>query len=83
MFPVEDEKLLERIMHVLKIQLEDNVKTHILQPDGTWEKPDKRGKTLINCQEQFCEEASLYVRAELGRLDPAGSRVFIPTESQG
>ncbi len=83
MFPVEDEKLLERIMHVLKIQLEDNVKTHILKPDGTWEKPDKRGKTLINCQEQFCEEASLYVRAELGRLDPAGSRVFIPTESQG
>nr|WP_288825677.1 RNA degradosome polyphosphate kinase [uncultured Clostridium sp.] len=83
MFPVEDERLLERIMHVLKVQLEDNVKTHILQPDGTWEKPDKRGKTLINCQEQFCEEAALYVRAELGRLDPAGSRVFIPTESQG
>ncbi|WP_097002615.1 RNA degradosome polyphosphate kinase [Lacrimispora amygdalina] len=83
MFPVEDEKLMERICHVLKIQLEDNVKSHILKPDGTWEKPDKRGKTLINSQEQFCEEVIHSVRAELGRLDPSGSRVFIPTESQG
>lgn len=83
MFPVEDSRLMERILHVLKIQLEDNVKSHILKPDGTWEKPDKRGKTLINSQERFCEEVTHSVRAELGRLDPSGSRVFIPTESQG
>lgn len=83
MFPVEDSRLMERILHVLKIQLEDNVKSHILKPDGTWEKPDKRGKTLINSQERFCEEVTHFVRAELGRRDPSGSRVFIPTESQG
>ncbi len=52
MFPVEDEKLLERIMHVLKIQLEDNVKTHILQPDGTWRSRIK-GKDPDQLQEQF------------------------------
>lgn len=83
MFPVEDKTLVEKIMHVLKTQLEDNVKTHILKPDGSWEKPDKRGKTLINSQEKFCEEASFLVCAELGRMNPVGNRIFIPTESQG
>lgn len=83
MFPVEDEKLQEQILHVLKIQFQDNVKAHVLKPDGTYEKPDKRGKVLVNSQELFCEEAIKNVRAELGKSDPVGSRVFIPTESQG
>lgn len=83
MFPVEDNKLKEQILHVMKVQLEDNVKAHILQPDGTYEKPDKRGKVLVNSQEYFCEEAVLNVRAELGRLDPLGKRLFHPIESQG
>lgn len=83
MFPVEDEMLQEQILHVLKVQFQDNVKAHILKADGTYEKPDKRGKVLVNSQELFCEEAIQNVKAELGKLDPVGSRVFIPTESQG
>ncbi|WP_312427725.1 RNA degradosome polyphosphate kinase [Lacrimispora sp.] len=83
MFPVEDEMLQEQIIHLLKVQFQDNVKAHILKADGTYEKPDKRGKVLVNSQEQFCEEAIQNVKAELGKSDPVGSRVFIPTESQG
>ncbi len=83
MFPVEDEMLQEQILHVLKVQFQDNVKAHILKADGTYEKPDKRGKVLVNSQELFCEEAIQSVKAELGKSDPVGSRVFIPTESQG
>lgn len=83
MFPVEDETLMERILHVLKVEFQDNVKAHILQPSGTYEKPDKRGRVLVNSQEQFCEEAVRSVKEELGKLNPIGSRVFIPTESQG
>ncbi len=83
MFPVEDEILMEQILHVLKVQFQDNVKAHILMPDGTYEKPDKRGKILVNSQEQFCEEAVTNVKEELGKLNPIGNRVFIPTESQG
>ncbi|EXG84829.1 polyphosphate kinase 1 [Clostridium sp. ASBs410] len=82
MFPVEDEMLQEQIFHLLKVQFQDNVKAHILKADGTYEKPDKRGKVLVNSQELFCEEAIQNVKAELGKLDPVGSRVFIPTESQ-
>lgn len=83
MFPVEDQALKERILHVLTVQIEDNVKAHILKPDGTYEKPDKRGKALVNCQEQFCEEAEEMVQAQLGIGAFVKSRIFKPVESQG
>ena len=82
MFPVEEESLKEQVMHVLKVQLEDNVKAHILKPDGTYEKPDKRGKVLVCSQDQFCEEAVKNVEAELGKMDPVSYRVFVPVISQ-
>ena len=56
-FPVEAETVREQVMHILEIQLADNVKAHILQPDGSYEKPDLRGKVKVNSQDQFCEEA--------------------------
>lgn len=57
LFPVEDEKLKEQVLHVLNVQLADNEKAHIMQADGSYEKPDRRGrKESINAQEIFCEE---------------------------
>ncbi|WP_394524853.1 RNA degradosome polyphosphate kinase [Lacrimispora sp. JR3] len=82
MFPVEEEALKERIINILKIQLEDNVKAHILLPDGTYEKPDKRGRVQRNSQEELCREAERSVNAELKKSNPQASRVFVPTESQ-
>lgn len=82
LFPVEEPVLKERVVHILEVQLEDNVKAHILTPDGTYEKPDKRGKALVNCQEQFCNEAEQSVEAELGKSDPVSNRVFTPVVSQ-
>ncbi len=63
MFPVEDEDLKEKVIHILEVELEDNVKAHILQPDGTYEKEDKRGKVLVNSQAQFCREAIMMANA--------------------
>lgn len=82
MFPIEEPELKESVLHVLKVQLEDNVKAHILKPDGTYEKPDKRGKVLVCSQDQFCEEALKAVEEELGKMDPISNRVFIPVTSQ-
>ena len=56
--PVEDERIKKEILHVLDLEFRDNVKAHILQPDGTYEKQDKRGKLLINSQMEFCREAT-------------------------
>ncbi len=81
MFPVEDEKSIRQILYVLNTELADNVKAHILKPDGTYEKTDKRGRVLVNSQEQFCEDAIRNVNAELGKMDPVGNRVFVPIEN--
>lgn len=80
-FPIMDEKLKEEVIHILDVQLKDNVKAHILQPDGTYEKVDKRGKELICAQETFCQEAIQAVKAEKVKTEPTNKRVFHPIES--
>ena len=82
MFPVEDEKIKEQVLHILQVQLEDNRKAHVLQPDGSYEKPDLRGKMKVCSQEQFCQEAEAAVRAELAKQEPENRRTFIPAEAQ-
>ncbi|MCI8949445.1 MAG: RNA degradosome polyphosphate kinase [Lachnospiraceae bacterium] len=81
-FPVENEKLKEEVFHILEVELEDNVKAHILQPDGTYEKVDKRGKILVNSQKQFCEEAVYQAKMARKDEDLVSTRVFVPVESQ-
>ena len=80
-FPVEDERLKEAVYHILEVELEDNVKAHILQPDGSYEKQDKRGKVLVNSQEQFCQEAIHMAKDARKQEDPVNTRVFVPVES--
>lgn len=79
MFPVEDHALREKVRHILQVQLDDNVKAHILQPSGAYEKIDKRGKVLVNAQETFCEEAIAEAKTQ---AEAISSRVFIPLESE-
>ena len=55
----------------------DNMKAHILQPDGNYEKIDKRGKVLVNSQTVFCEEAVNEVPKPVHAYQ---ERVFIPAE---
>lgn len=57
LFPVEDPILQEEIYHILHIQLSDTKKAHLLMPDGHYMKVDQRGKTPLNSQLYFCEEA--------------------------
>lgn len=71
----------EQVVHILKVQLEDNVKAHILQPDGTYEKIDKRGKVLVTAQKQLCEEAIAMAKAAVQQDDVHNTRVFVPAES--
>ena len=82
MFPVEDPEIKKQVMHILEVQLADNVKAHILQPDGSYEKVDLRGKQKICSQDQFCEEAAAAVRQKLAEQEPKDRRVFIPAEPQ-
>lgn len=78
LFPVEDENLQQDIKNILDIQLHDTVKAHILKPDGSYEKVDKRGKAKLNSQEFFCEQA-----LKESHITPTehDRRVFEPIES--
>ena len=64
---------------VLDLEFRDNVKAHILQPDGTYEKQDKRGKVLVNSQMEFCKEAQAKAKKQKHE-EKKHARVFIPAE---
>lgn len=75
LFPVEASALREKIKKILEEQLKDTRKAHILKPDGTYKKVDKRGKELFNSQMYFCKEAMEIVRQ---KEDVQNTRLFIP-----
>ncbi|MBP3488241.1 MAG: RNA degradosome polyphosphate kinase [Roseburia sp.] len=77
LFPVLDDKIKEQVKHILDVELSDNMKAHVLKSDGYYEKIDKRGKVLVNSQEQFCKEAA----AAVPKQDHVyHDRVFVPAE---
>ncbi len=76
-FPVIDEELQKKALHVLEVELEDTVKARVLLADGNYERVDKRGKAIINSQKQFLKEAE----AEAPKMNAGmNERVFIPAE---
>ena len=78
-FPVEQEDLKKEVQSILETEFEDNVKAHLLMPDGSYEKIDKRGKVLVNSQDKFCRDAWAAVpKTE----EPTAGRKFRPAESQ-
>jgi polyphosphate kinase len=77
-FPVLDEELAAKALHVLEVELEDNVKARILQPDGEYIRVDRRGKTAINSQRVFVKEAA---EMNPGEGNAGNERVFIPAEA--
>lgn len=76
-FPVLDEKLCSKALHILEVELSDNVKARVMGADGQYFRIDKRGKDKINSQERFCMEAK--DSAPLN-LEEQNGRRFIPAE---
>ena len=54
--PLEDATIKEQVKHILDVQMRDNVKSHILKPDGSYEKVSCCGQGRVNAQEIFCQE---------------------------
>lgn len=58
MFPIEDERLKSRVLNLLQICLEDNVKASILLSDGSYEKvAHKEGEPELRSQKRFIDLA--------------------------
>lgn len=74
-FPVEDEDLKARVIEILEIQLSDTLKAHIMQPDGSYEKQDLRGREKLEAQSYFCKQAMKAVKEDDKKKV---SRIFVP-----
>jgi len=93
MFPVEDAKLKKEVKHILDVQLEDNVKAQLMQPDGSYVRVSELLKRengahsdkdymRIEAQMVFCKEAQQKARAVSDDADVHNSRVFVPMKSE-
>ena len=56
-FPVLDEKIKERVKHILDVSLKDNLKAYYLGADGVYRHFDRRGKKAFGSQNEFMKEA--------------------------
>ncbi|WP_051188087.1 RNA degradosome polyphosphate kinase [Brevibacillus thermoruber] len=73
LFPVLQEDLKERILHILDIMLRDDAKARVLQPDGQYRPVAAQGPHPLNSQHYFWEEAFQAVRSR--GADPAALRL--------
>lgn len=59
LFPINEPKLKERVKHIFTIMWADNIKTRVLQPDGSYKKVSRRGQNdVIEAQAVFMAEAN-------------------------
>ena len=77
LFPVDNMELKERMYHILESLLKDNVKASVLLADGTYERVNRRGKTLFQAQEAFCQEAVVRTQGP-NQENNSVTRIFIP-----
>jgi polyphosphate kinase len=56
-FPIESPELKQEVMDILSISLSDTVKLRVQQPNGTYERIDRRGKEYLQSQQLFYEKS--------------------------
>ncbi len=76
LFPIEDAALKDEVIHILDIQLKDNVKAREMQADGTYYRLKCRGKNKLNSQQYFCREAITVTESR--KHTPHSTRRFEP-----
>ena len=62
-FPIEDDALKETLTGILDLTFSDTVKLRVQQPDGKYEKVDRRGRERVHSQLRFHELAMSRARA--------------------
>lgn len=76
LFPVEDPQCIERVEEILQLQLNDDLRAHIGQPDGTYVKRQISRKTAMDSQIECCRIAT--ERAAEWKRAMYESRTFNP-----
>ncbi|MDE6435148.1 MAG: RNA degradosome polyphosphate kinase [Lachnospiraceae bacterium] len=80
-FPVEDEQLKKEVIGILRLQLDDTLKAHILKPNSReYAKQDLRGLKKIAAQDEFCRQA---LESREREKEEHKNRIFEPVTSEG
>nr|WP_122013507.1 RNA degradosome polyphosphate kinase [Maliibacterium massiliense] len=67
-FPIEDAALRQRAFDMLDLMLADNANARVMQPDGSYQRVDRRGRATVDSQKLFAAHAREAVQA-LQRVD--------------
>ncbi|MEX0381390.1 RNA degradosome polyphosphate kinase [Leuconostoc sp. MS02] len=59
LFPLKNDRLRDKVLSIFQTMWHDNVKTRVLQPDGSFEKKDRRGVPTLDAQELFTKNTLL------------------------
>lgn len=82
LFPVEDDDCRRRTEEIMQLQLEDTERSHIMQPDGSYRKTDRRGRQILDCQRKQEELAMRRAGTAVGMANPRVLRpVYAPAEA--
>ncbi len=58
LFPVEEDSTRDKLKSIIDTVWNDTIKTRFIDSKGNYRRIDKRGKVLLNSQDQFCLEAT-------------------------
>lgn len=77
-FPIEDERIKERIKHILRKMLQDTIKAKMKTPDGDYVNIQDEGK-LLDSQDYFLELAKNAVKHYNVEIE---KEIFVPIRSE-
>ncbi len=56
LFPLKNDRLRDKVLSIFQTMWHDNVKTRVLQQNGSFEKKDRRGVMALDAQEMFTQD---------------------------
>ncbi|MFD0897780.1 RNA degradosome polyphosphate kinase [Loigolactobacillus binensis] len=79
LFPILQPDIKAQIVHIYQLMWQDNLKTRVLQADGSYQKVDRRGLTPLDVQASLLKEA---VAAQRRTVEPktAPPTHFVPMQ---
>ena len=69
MFPIEDIDCRNRVLEVLDVQLNDTIRAHFMNADGSYHKLDLRGKVKLDSQQKLIDLAEEAVKARNSEIE--------------
>lgn len=85
LFPILQPDLADRVLQIYDTMWHDNVKTRVMQPDGSYTHIDRRGLVPLESQTAFAQAATQHVQqdqAEAAKTTPTEFQPMLSPENQ-